>query len=85
MTGACPSDGVLEQLLADHMGGAQKQALELHVAGCAACRRRLEQLNRGGMTLPAWLADTAKEGYTKFKNSDIIIYNCNRTGRRVHR
>lgn len=46
MTGTCPPDGVLEQLLADPRGGAEKQALELHVAGCAACRRRLEQLNR---------------------------------------
>jgi serine/threonine protein kinase/predicted ATPase len=32
------------------MGVAQKQALEVHLTGCAACQRRLEQLNRSGLT-----------------------------------
>src|SRR5262245_5931917 len=38
------------------MGAVARQALEEHTAGCAACRRRLAQLNprgRGEMPAPA--------------------------------
>jgi hypothetical protein len=61
VTVACPPDGVLEQLLTDPRGGAEKPALEAHVAGCALCRSRIEQLNRGGLTLPAWPVGPAIE------------------------
>jgi class 3 adenylate cyclase/predicted ATPase len=54
VTGTCPPDGVLEQLLTDRKTGAAEQALELHLASCAACRCRLEQINAAGMTLPGW-------------------------------
>src|SRR5258708_7173741 len=52
MTHTCPPDAELEQLLAGQMSAAEKQAVELHVAGCAACQFRLVQLNQGGQTLP---------------------------------
>jgi class 3 adenylate cyclase/tetratricopeptide (TPR) repeat protein len=56
---ACPPDGELERLLTGEMGAAEGQALEAHVAGCAACRQRLGELNRGGLTLPPWSANPA--------------------------
>jgi serine/threonine protein kinase/tetratricopeptide (TPR) repeat protein len=56
MTSVCPPDEELERLLAEQMGDAERQALEVHLTGCAACQRRLEQLNRGGVTLPPWPA-----------------------------
>jgi urea ABC transporter urea binding protein len=49
MTGTCPPDGELERLLARQMGDAEKQALEAHLAGCAACQGRLAQVDRGGL------------------------------------
>ena len=56
MTGTCPPDADLKQFLADQTGDAEKQALKAHVAACAVCQRRVELLNRGGLTLPACLA-----------------------------
>src|SRR5262249_28280210 len=47
-------DEDLERLLADQLGDAHKHALEQHVAGCAACRSRLAELNQCGLTLPPW-------------------------------
>src|ERR1700746_866972 len=46
------------------MGDAEKQALKAHVAACAVCQRRVELLNRGGLTLPACpaLPERAPEG-----------------------
>jgi class 3 adenylate cyclase len=38
------------------MGAAEKQALETHVASCAACQQRVEQLKRAGRTLQRWPA-----------------------------
>jgi serine/threonine protein kinase/tetratricopeptide (TPR) repeat protein len=51
---ACPPDQELERLLARAMDAAEGQALQVHVAGCAACRQRLADLNQAGLTLPAW-------------------------------
>jgi hypothetical protein len=47
LTGTCPPDEELRRFLADHMGDAEEQALKGHVATCAVCQRRVEQLNRG--------------------------------------
>src|SRR5262249_55979795 len=57
VTDACPPDGELERLLAGVTGANEGQALEAHVAGCAACQRRLGELNRVGVTLPPWPAN----------------------------
>jgi class 3 adenylate cyclase/tetratricopeptide (TPR) repeat protein len=56
VTGACPPDAELERLLADSKGEGEELELELHVTGCPECQRRLAQLNRSGLTLPAWPA-----------------------------
>ena len=56
MTDTCPPDGELERLLASGMGTAEEQVLVAHLTGCPVCQRRLEELNRGGVTLPPWPA-----------------------------
>jgi serine/threonine protein kinase len=40
----CPSQSELERLLANQLSQAQEQALEEHLAGCLACRQRLDEL-----------------------------------------
>ncbi len=50
---ACPADRVFDRLLANQLSGAEEADLEAHVAGCAACQARLEQLTNGRLTLPA--------------------------------
>ena len=61
MTDACPPDNLLENLLADPMDSPEMRALELHIAGCAACRHRLEQFNLSGHTLPAWHGNSTSD------------------------
>jgi predicted ATPase/class 3 adenylate cyclase len=57
VTDACPPDKELALLLIGGKLPAEWSALEAHVAGCAACQKRLVQLNQGGLTLPAWASD----------------------------
>jgi serine/threonine protein kinase len=59
----CPSDRELERLLADRTG-ADTASIADHVAGCADCQRRVEQLNRGGLTLPPGMTvlDATRQG-----------------------
>jgi WD40 repeat protein len=40
----CPSTEQLRQLLAEQMGAAERDGVEAHVEGCAACQGRLEEL-----------------------------------------
>ena len=51
MTAACPADRELERLLADQLSDGEEATLEAHVAGCAACQVRMDQLTRGPLTL----------------------------------
>ena len=57
MTDTCPPDGELERLLTGEISAAEGQALEAHVAGCAACQQRLGELNRARFPLLAWPAN----------------------------
>jgi tetratricopeptide (TPR) repeat protein/tRNA A-37 threonylcarbamoyl transferase component Bud32 len=50
VTGTCPASVALEHLLADALSAREEEALEAHVAGCASCQGRLEELTRGAPT-----------------------------------
>lgn len=46
MSGGCPTDDLLDRLLASQLSAAEERALDLHVAHCEVCQQRLEQLTR---------------------------------------
>jgi hypothetical protein len=40
----CPSFDLLQELLADRLGGPEGEAVEAHVEACPACQQALERL-----------------------------------------
>jgi anti-sigma factor RsiW len=57
-----PADGTLNEYLDQMLGSAEREALELHLEGCAACRQRLERLQSLFVALAA-LPEEAPEPY----------------------
>jgi hypothetical protein len=50
----CPGRGRLEQLLENRLVDTERDELEQHVEGCAACQQRLDELSgpmQGGNTM----------------------------------
>jgi serine/threonine protein kinase/WD40 repeat protein len=68
----CPSSEQLRQLLADDLSAVERQRIESHVEGCAACQEMLEELN-GEPTFRGALPEGYPEDWSRHEPDSALL------------